>query len=93
MTEKNDLNYDKNQIEKISKNLDKLTSLPHTFARAILVGVGTALGASIIAGVVMIWASRAIQTIDYIPFVQEIITSEEIQNSIQEAVMSAPKLN
>lgn len=93
MSEKSDFEPTKNQLDKIAKNLEILTSLRHTFLRAIIVGVGTALGASIVAGIVMIWATRVIQTIDYIPFIQGIISSERIQNSIQEAVMNAPRSN
>ena len=58
-----------NNISRLNKNLEKLTSFPRIFFVSILQGVGGIIGATIVAGVILFVLSRFIVTIEQIPVV------------------------
>jgi uncharacterized protein (DUF697 family) len=75
-------------LEKINQNLEKVVrglkqqnSMVLTFARGIVVGLGTAIGASIVAGLLISLLNITVDTLDDIPFLDSIIESVRSQQN------------
>ena len=74
----------------ISKELTELTaqlqlqnSPTRRFFLGIITGVGTALGATIVASLIILILARVVSTIDEIPFLDKIIDSNKIDQLIE----------
>lgn len=78
----------KQSIDRLDRSIRQQNSLSRVFVRAIVAGVGSALGASLVAGIVVVLLARILQTIDYIPFISGVISSQEIQDALRGAFQS-----
>ncbi len=74
------------ELEKINQNLEKVVrglkqqnSMVLAFARGILMGLGTAIGATIVAGLVITLLNITVDTLDDIPFLDSVIESVRSQ--------------
>ncbi len=71
-------------IEKRSKQiiskLDKLVSYKHNFLRGIVGGIGTAIGATLIAGVIVAVFAAFVDTVDEFPLINDIIESTHLND-------------
>ncbi|HEX7017304.1 MAG TPA: DUF5665 domain-containing protein [Patescibacteria group bacterium] len=71
------------QMRKLNARLYKQTSARYVFFHAVLAGIGSAIGATIIAGMVIAILARTIHTIEDVPIVGNIVQNELIQNQFE----------
>ncbi len=64
-----------NNLKQLNENLDKSNSFLHTFARGIVQGIATAIGATIIAGFLIALLTQIVKSIDDVPFLKALIDS------------------
>ncbi len=62
-------------FDKYAHELEKLTSFKRNFLLSIVKGVGTAIGATLIAGIVLSIFFSVIDTVDDVPIIKDIIKS------------------
>lgn len=60
-------------IKELDKDIVRANSFHQVFVRGILWGVGTALGATIVAAIVIVILSKIINSINYIPILRDIM--------------------
>lgn len=70
-----------NQLILLNQRLEKKTSFKYLFVFAIIQGIGYVIGATLIAGVAIAILARLLVTLDYVPFLNQIITSEQVQEN------------
>ncbi len=70
-----------NQLTILNQRLQKKTSFKYLFAFAIVQGIGYVIGATLIAGLMVAIVARLVVTIDDVPFLNQIITSEQMQEN------------
>lgn len=84
----NKKNLDQKQLSTEIAHLTQQVRLHNSFVRrflmGIVAGVGTAVGATIVASVLVYSLSRIIKTVDDIPILGNIIQSERINQIIQQ---------
>lgn len=51
------------QLERLNKNLERQNSNKHSFTRGVITGLGTAIGATIIAGIAITFIVRIMNSI------------------------------
>ncbi len=71
-------------IQKLSKSLDRSTSFRYVFLRGIVNGLATAIGATIVAGLVIGVLSRTIDSIDDVPILGKFVDATNIKEVIEE---------
>jgi len=69
------------QLTILNQRLQKKTSFKYLFAFAIVQGIGYVIGATLIAGLMVAIVARLVVTIDDVPFLNQIITSEQMQEN------------
>ena len=69
-------------IQTLNKSIAKSNSLKHAVLIGLLKGVSTALGATIVAAVVIAILGRSIKTLSDIPFVGSLIESSQVEKYI-----------
>lgn len=75
------------QLTILNERLRKQTSVRYIFMYSVVRGIGYALGATIIAGAVLAFLLQVISSIDYLPLINQFLSSEEareILNSFRE---------
>ena len=72
------------QIRKLNARLYKQTTPKYVFFHALLAGIGSAVGATIIAGIVIGLLAQTIHTIEDVPIVGNIFRNELIQNQFSD---------
>lgn len=71
------------KIEELTNQIRIQNSVQRTFAISILRGFGAAIGATIVFGLVLALLSQVIRSIDYIPVLNSVLTSQEVVDLIQ----------
>lgn len=69
-------------VDKLNKSITRHNSLRRTFVIGVVNGVGTVIGATVVAGVVLLILSSFIHTIDQIPLLGELIRSSQIEHAL-----------
>lgn len=75
----------KKEVKKISTRLDKLTSFRYNFFLSIVKGLGSVLGASIVATLLIALLAQILKPFNGIPFLQgilDIINDSNSSNSL-----------
>lgn len=70
------------QLTKLNHNLSKQLSFKRNLLMSIVSGVGYALGASLIAGLVIAILSWSIDSIQDVPVLNKIFSSQELQQTL-----------
>ena len=78
MPQKNDVQL----LWKINKNLAKLTSVRHSFFRGVAVGLGSALGATLVLALFLAFLVRVLQTAERIPFLGQVVDRINIEKMV-----------
>lgn len=73
-------------MDRLARQISKQNHLGQVFLRAVITGVGTAIGATVVAGIVLVWLAQIATTIDYIPLVRDVLNAQEIQDALRTAV-------
>lgn len=60
-------------IKKLDKDIVKTNSFNQVFMRGVLWGVGTTLGTTIVAAIVITLLSRIFNSFDYIPILKDFV--------------------
>lgn len=60
-------------IKELDKDIVKANSFYRVFLRGVLWGVGTALGATIVAAIVITLLSKIINSMNYIPVLRDLV--------------------
>lgn len=60
-------------IKKLDKDIVKTNSFRYVFLKGILWGVGTTLGATMVAAVIITLLSRIISSVNYIPILKDFV--------------------
>ncbi len=66
------------QVTKLNANIEKQLSFRHNFINAIVYGVGYAMGASIVAGIIIALLTWTINSVHDIPVIGKLVGSGEI---------------
>ena len=77
-----DVLYLEKAITRLNKNVQRQTSLTHNFALGLVRGLGTAVGATVVFGLVVAFVMQVIKSIDYVPIVNNIVNSQVIEELI-----------
>lgn len=72
------------QMRKLNARIRKQTSAKYVFFHAVLAGIGSALGATLIAGIVIGILAQTIHTIEDIPIVGNLVQNELIQGQFKD---------
>ena len=70
------------ELKRTNDLLLKRVSYRHTFFLGIVQGIGYAIGASIIAGLMVAFLIRFLQTVDKLPFLDQNIETDTIQQRL-----------
>jgi hypothetical protein len=70
------------QLKKINRRLRLLTSLKHSFLRSLVQGIATTIGATIIAGLLILFLSKFIKSVQDVPILNSIIKNSNIEQII-----------
>lgn len=81
-TNSNEIKLEK-VLKRIDQNLKKEVSFRHNFMLGVIRGVGTVIGATIVAGFVIMILSQLIKSVDDIPILNTILSSEELKELIE----------
>jgi len=69
-------------FDKLNKNLERQNSFGFTLLKGVFWGVGTVIGASIVAGILIAILHKTINTVDEIPivgnFIEKTINTEDV---------------
>lgn len=68
------------QVRKLNTKLYKQTTAKYVFLHALIAGIGSAIGATIIAGMVIGILAQTIHTIEDVPIVGNIVRNKLIQS-------------
>ena len=68
------------QIEQLTKEIKTSNSARRMLYMSVIWGVGTAIGATVVAGIVILILSRVITTIEDVPILNNIIQSFELND-------------
>lgn len=71
------------QLALLNQNLYKQTALKFIIFHSIIRGICYALGATIIAGAVLGFGFRIVSTIDYVPILNQMLSSEEVRDLLR----------
>lgn len=74
----------KEEILEIRKQLEKLNSYPQVFLKGLITGIGTVIGATIVAGLLLSALSRVVSSIDDIPILNEVLNAQQIQSDLED---------
>ncbi len=69
-------------LEKLNSNLQKEVSPVRRFIMAVIQGVGTIIGATIVAGIVLGVLSETVDSVDDIPILNKILDSEDLKDIV-----------
>lgn len=69
-------------IQQLTKQIRLQNSYKRNFTMGIVKGFGGALGATVVFGLVLAIFSQVVQTIDYVPFINNILNSQAIEELI-----------
>ena len=75
----------KSELEKLTKELKLQNSAKRRFFLGIVSGVGSALGATIVASLVIILLSQVIKTVDDLPILNSFMMTSSVDTVIQQA--------
>lgn len=78
----NEKNFEK-QIAKLTQQIEQQNSLQKNFLVGIFRGLGTALGATVVFGLVLAGVFHMIRSIDYVPLLNTILSSEAVEELIR----------
>ena len=70
------------ELRRLNDNLRKQNSLKEGFKRGLVHGLGAALGASIVAAVALAILAKVINTVDNVPFVEDIIEKSQVKDAV-----------
>lgn len=82
MQNSDDLN---SNISKLTAVINKQISFKRSFFLALVQGVGTAIGATLVAGIVVALIYQFILSVDNIPLIQKLIPPSYIENIVKSA--------
>lgn len=71
------------KIEELTRQIKLQNSAKRNFSIAIIRGFGTAIGATIVFGFVLALMLQIIKSIDYVPVLNNVLTSQEVVDLIQ----------
>ncbi len=72
------------ELKTLNHHLSRQTSPKYRFFLGIVTGIGTALGASIIAAILFFFLSQFIKTVEDIPFLNSFIETSRLQKVLDE---------
>lgn len=70
-------------LVKVAKQLEKANSFKLLFIRGIIMGVGTAIGATIIAGIVIAMLVKFLNVAESFPILNDLLKQSNIQEMIE----------
>lgn len=70
-------------IKILNENIEKRNSFGQVFLRGIVSGVGTAIGATIIAGVLLSILANTINSVDDVPILKDIIEQTNFKQVVE----------
>lgn len=71
------------RIDLLNEHLRKQTSFRYIFTFSVVRGIGYGLGATIIAGAVLAIVLQLVSSIDYVPLINQFLTSEEVREMLR----------
>ncbi len=79
---------DKHQelLEQLNSNIEKQNSFAHTFKRGIFRGLGTAIGATVIAAIAFAIFGQVVDSVDDVPIIRDIIDQANIEATVEENI-------
>jgi len=69
-------------ISSLEENIKKQTSLSRNFTISLVRGLGGAIGATVIFSIVFAFSIKVIQSIDYVPLLNNILSSKAIEDIV-----------
>lgn len=70
------------EIKKLTAQLKLLTSKKQTFARGLITGIATALGATIIAGIFIAILGRVVNSVEDVPLLRDLIETINLKDLV-----------
>jgi hypothetical protein len=74
-----DQHYLTTELAKLTKQMANANSYWKIFLRGIVAGIGTALGATIIAGLLVAFLASVVDSVDDIPILNNIVQSSNLK--------------
>lgn len=71
------------QLEILNQRLYRKTNPKHIFLLGLIQGIGYTFGATIVAGLVLFLAVQMIASIDYLPVINQFLSSEGVREVLQ----------
>jgi hypothetical protein len=71
-----------NNLIFLNQNLEKQNSFWHGFLMSVIQGVGEVIGATLVAGVVLIILSKFITSVEQVPLIGKLVKSTQIEKTI-----------
>jgi hypothetical protein len=71
-------------ISFLGEQVRRQNSYRRNFGLSLLRGFSTAVGATVIFGVILAFLVQAVKSIDYVPIINNLMSSESIENVINE---------
>jgi len=71
------------QLEILNQRLYRKTNPKHIFLFGLIQGIGYTFGATIVAGLVLFFAVQMIASIDYLPVINQFLSSDGVREVLQ----------
>lgn len=72
------------QLEKLNKRIGRQVDLRWVFARGVVTGLATVLGATLLAGIIIALIMQTLDSVNQIPFVGDLIDREMVEMHLEE---------
>lgn len=82
MTKKSTADNTLETLNEINEKLEKRVSLLENFKVGIVRGLGTAIGATIVAGIALALLSRVIDQVEDVPIIDDFVERTNLEESI-----------
>jgi len=72
------------QLQQIIRKLDSLTDWKKELVRGLVRGIGATIGATLVAGILLAWINSAVDSVNDIPVLKQIIDSLNLDERLNE---------